>query len=279
MRLTSAALGLLTACLWAAPAAAAPAYSVQAPASPDAVDNLRIGVAQFGTPAISQLFDGGRAISAGLDWPLRGGLAVAFDTYDLFGMRGVAANDVLSIDPLQLRYRFALPGGLNVSSQPYGTVGAGVGLVGVVGDGVPLPRVGIGPTGSLGVGMALPQGCTLELSLNAGEAGPVPYYGWQLRLGSGFNELGDIGALARWAFAVRSEDGVVRAVRGDRLQIALAPNAQLHVGDELAVEYRTWTTLRVAQARVLAVSSDGLAIARVLRETEMIKPGYQVHAW
>ncbi|HEY9722700.1 MAG TPA: hypothetical protein V6D47_11845 [Oscillatoriaceae cyanobacterium] len=279
MSTTSALLGMLAVCLLAAPAFAEPTFSVHDTASPDAVDNLRIGIAQFDTPALSRLFDGGRAISAGLDLPLSGGLAVSFDTYDLFGMRGAAANDVLSLDPLQLRYRFALPGGMSPITQPYASLGGGLGLMGVIGDALPLPRAGIGPVASASVGMELPQGFTVELSVNGGQSAQMPYYAWQLRLGSGFRDLGDLGALGRWAFAGRSEDGVVRAVRGDRLQIALAPNARLRVGDELAIEYHSWTEMRVAHVRVLAVSSDGVAIARVLRATETIKPGYQVHAW
>lgn len=293
MRARCLALAALAACAITAgpaaaqeaPAPAGPIVVTPPPAVPGRIDNMRFGLAHFGQGGIQELFAGGQAVSMGLDYRLAEGLAVGWDTFNLYQDYGGAAY-FLSINPVQLRYRMGLPWRENSVLAPFAAVGGGVTLMSLLGGPTGKPQLGMGFSASGGLGAIINDSITVELGMLTGQVGQIPYAGWQLRMGTGFNGLGSLGAVAEGVGRVRLAvfgpaaplTGQVRAVEGDRLTIAFEHGAGA-IGEALLVYYVDGITVKVAKATLVAVDPDGAAVARVEAATEPIKPGYRVRAW
>jgi hypothetical protein len=266
-----------------------PAFGWRMPAMP--FDNMRLGVAQLHNHAISRLFGGNGGLSVGLDVPLGQGLAVAIDTMNL-RKDYTAGQYWLSVNPVQLRYRMGLSADTAASVQPFVTLGAGLTAMGLFGQS-DLPRLGVGPAFSSGVGATLWDTVALEAGVQGGQAAQIPYWGWMLRAGTGF---GSLDRLTRWLPAqvaaapqppvasrpsvpARSLTGRVVEVTGDRLTIAYPQAPTEGVGDDLLIFYQDGIVVKVARARVVELLPDGRAVAQVVANTEPVRPGYQVRAW
>lgn len=261
-----------------------PAFGFRMPQLP--IDNVRLGLTQLQGGGIPRLFGGGAGVSLGLDVPLTGGLALAFDSMHL--RRDAGTSDYwLMVNPVQLRYRLGL-GSPTAAIRPYLSAGAGLTAMGLFGDG-DRPKLGLGPAFSGGAGLMLPGGLALEGSLQGGQGGQVPYWGWAFRAGTTFGTVG------RWPGApavapvvqqpaapsvtVRGLTGKVLEVAGTRLTIGYEQVPTEGVGDEVLVFYEDGITVKVARARVEALTADGRAIARVLVSTEPVRRGYLVRGW
>ena len=291
MRARSLALAALAACvITAGPAAAqeAPAGPIVVtppPTAPGRIDNMRFGLAHFGQGGIQELFAGGQAVSLGLDYRLAEGLAIGWDTFNLYQDYGGAAY-FLSINPVQLRYRMGLPWRENSVLAPFASVGGGATLMSLLGGPTGKPQLGLGFAASAGFGAIINDAFTVELGMLTGQVSQIPYSGWQLRMGTGFNSLGSLGAIAEGIERARLAvfgpaaplTGQVRAVRGDRLTIAFEHGSGA-IGEALLVYYVDGITVKVAKATLVAVAADGAAVAQVEAATEPIKPGYRVRAW
>lgn len=277
-----------------------PSFGWRMPAMP--FDNMRLGVAQLHNNSISRLFGGNGGLSVGLDLPLGQGLAVALDTMNL-RKDYTAGQYWLSVNPVQLRYRMGLSADTSASVQPFVTLGAGLTAMGLFGQS-DLPRIGVGPAFSTGVGATLWDTVALEAGVQGGQAAQIPYWGWLLRAGTGF---GSLDRLTRWlppqaaaappapqapvavrpSVPARSLTGRVVEVAGDRLTIAYAQIPTEGVGDDLLVYYQDGIApgeprgfvVKVARARLVELLPDGRAVAHVVANTEPVRPGYQVRAW
>lgn len=276
-----------------------PAFGWRMPAMP--FDNMRLGVAQLHNNSISRLFGGNGGLSVGLDVPLGQGLAIALDTMNL-RKDYTAGQYWLSVNPVQLRYRMGLSADTAASVQPFVTLGAGLTAMGLFGQG-DLPRLGVGPAVSSGVGATLWDTVAIEAGVQGGQAAQIPYWGWMLRAGTGF---GSLDRLARWlppqsavaavpqaptaarpSVPARSLIGRVVEVAGDRLTIAYAQAPTDGVGDDLLVYYQDGIApgasrsmvVKVARVRVVELLPDGRAVAQVVANTEPVRAGYEVRAW
>lgn len=264
-----------------------PSFGWQLPAMP--FDNVRLGLTQFQNSQVTRLF-GGPGVSLGLDVPVGSGLAVAFDSLNL-RQDYDATHYWLSVNPVLLRYRLGLTDAQTF--RPFVTLGGGLAGMGLFGDGTQA-RVGVGPAASGGLGLAWNNTLALELGAQAGQVSQIPYWGWQLRVGTGF---GALDSLSRWlgpkpapapaaqapqrppVVSARSLTGRVLDVNGDRLVIGYDQAPSEGIGDELLVYYQDGIVVKVAKARVESFTADGRAIARVLDNTEPIRKGYQVRGW
>jgi hypothetical protein len=272
----------------------APAYGWRLPAMP--FDNVRLGLTQFQNRQVTRLFDG-PGVSLGLDVPLGAGLAVAFDSTNI-RQDFDAAHYWLSVNPVLVRYRLALNEGRPI--RPFVTLGGGLAGMGLFGDG-PQPRLGLGPAASGGLGLAWNNTLALELGAQAGQVSQIPYWGWQLRVGTGF---GALDSLSRWLpqapaahvkpaaptaptaalpapprVSARSLSGQVLEVTGDRVVVGYDQAPSEGVGEDLLVYYQDGIVVKVAKVRVETLTADGRAIARVLDSTEPIRKGYRVRGW
>lgn len=250
--------------------------------APSLMDNFRLGMGFFQDPGTSTLFGSGNAAAFGFDYPIGRGLAISLDTFNLFKDYG-AVSYFLSINPVQLRYRLGLPSPAPFLT-PFATAGAGVSLMGLVGGQAGNGQFGLGLAASGGVGTMINDALTLELGVNGGRVAQIGYYGWQLRLGTTFQSLGNLNWLNRGKAAVarvapRPIAGLVRDVAGNRLVLDLEAGTARQPGDEVLVYYKEEIEVKVARARIMSVEPSGEAIAEVLVATETIKPGYRIRAW
>jgi hypothetical protein len=251
---------------------------------PSLFDNFRLGMASFQDRATSALFGGGNAAAFGFDYPIGGGLAIGVDSFNLYKDYGTV-NYLLSINPVQLRYRLGLPTPASFL-EPFATAGAGLSLMGLMGGPSGSGQFGMGPAASGGIGMSIHDAFTVELGVNGGKVAQIGYYGWQLRAGTTFQSLGDLKwlglgkpAVARVAPRPAALSGLVRDVAGNRLVLTLAPGTAHRPGDEVLVYYKEDIEVKVARAKLVTVEPNGGAIAEVVVATEAVKPGYRIRAW
>jgi hypothetical protein len=169
-------------------------------APPVAVDNLRFGLTSFQDAATAALFAGRQGISLGCDLGLGGGWAVGVDAVALYkDFSGVGY--FLMVDPVQLKYRFGLPLGNPAVLVPYASLGAGATFMGMLAEGA--AKGGIGYCGSAALGVQVARGLTFEVGYGGGRVGNITDYGLQMRIGTGFDTLGD---LPFWSWRAHGEE-------------------------------------------------------------------------
>ena len=169
-------------------AAALAALAPDDPAAARGFDNLRFGLTQFTAPAIADLFAERGAIVLGFDYALAEGLAVGVETQNLFERSGDDAS-WLSVTPVQLKLRGGWPA-MGRQLVPFATAGAGPTMVALVDGRGPRTSLGLGAT--LGVGVMVQQAVAVEVTASLGQAGPLPYHGLQLRVGTAFGALAGV---------------------------------------------------------------------------------------
>lgn len=256
------------------------------------VDNMRFGLTTFEDAGTAQLFAGLNGISAGFDYNLGSGLALGVDTVNLYKDFG-SSSYWLSVNPIQLKYRFGLPLGSPGVLLPYTSLGAGLAVMGLWGSAAGTPRAGIGYSASVALGVLVQDAITIEAGYGGGRVGGVTDYGLQVRMGTAFDTLGEL-PFWRWrqpaaevsgppapgggGGAEAAPVGVVTGVVGDRLALQLPPSLHLKEDDDVLVFTDEGITIKIARARIETLESDGRATARVLQASEPIKPGYRVRA-
>jgi hypothetical protein len=251
------------------------------------IDNMRFGLSSFQDVATATLFAGTHGISAGFDYNIGRGLAIGVDSINLY--RDIAGTGYfLSVNPVQVKYRFGLPFGDPAVLLPYGSVGAGLAFMGLLGAPDGLGHGGLGYSGSVAVGLMLNDNITFELGYGGGRVGGVTDYGLQTRFGTSFDTLGDLPFLP-WRPSTRrvaegggggptltaAKAGFVEAVAGDQLNLRCPRTLQLAAGSDVQIYVDDGITLRIATARVESLGPDGSAVARVTQASEPIKVGYR----